>query len=78
VAARVSREIWVLGSTQGVDFVTTGGAIMFFFRRNIIYRVAVEELIGIFLVQWWIITQSGNFSIVHQFIHFKCGSPPGS
>jgi hypothetical protein len=66
VSALVSRVIWVLGSTQGVDFVTTGAAIMFF-RSNTICGVAVEKLIGTFVGQFWIITHSGNFAIVHQF-----------
>ena len=55
MAALVSRVVWVLCSTQGVDFVTTGTAIMFF-RRNTICGVVVEELIGIFIGQCWIIT----------------------
>lgn len=54
-----------------MDFVTIGAAIMFFFRRNIICRVAAEELIVIFIGQCSSITQSGNFAIVHQFIHLN-------
>ena len=42
-----------------------------FFRRNTICGVAVQKLIEIFIGQWWIITQSANFAIVHQFIRLN-------
>lgn len=45
--------------------------MFFFFRRNSICGVALEELIGIFIGQCWIITQSGNVAIVHQIIHLN-------
>jgi hypothetical protein len=52
-----------------LDFVPIGAAIIFF-RRNTICGV-VEEPIGTFMGQCWIITQSGNFAIVHQFINLN-------